>query len=50
MIDDLVAADPEGTTGIDDIARRWGFPNPRRFAAEFRATYGCSPTEAFGSG
>ena len=48
--DDLVAADPEGTTGIDDIARRWGFPNPRRFAAEFRATYGCSPTEAFGSG
>ncbi|MEV6304456.1 AraC family transcriptional regulator [Actinoplanes sp. NPDC051861] len=28
---------------VEAIARRWGFPNPGRFAAEYRRTYGESP-------
>lgn len=48
--DDLLAADPAGPAGVDDIARRWGFPSRRRFTAEYRATYGGSPEEALGAG
>lgn len=48
--DDLLAADPAGPAGVDEIARRWGFPSRRRFTAEYRATYGSSPEESLGAG
>ena len=31
---------------IADLARRWGFSHPSRFAAAFRAAFGTSPSEA----
>ncbi|MFF2213991.1 helix-turn-helix transcriptional regulator [Streptomyces antibioticus] len=40
---DLLAADPgEGAT-VTDIAARWGFHHPGRFAAVYRDCYGHSP-------
>lgn len=35
-------SEPEKIT-IDEIARRWGFSNPGKFAAEIRAIYGENP-------
>ncbi|MBN8912394.1 MAG: AraC family transcriptional regulator [Rhizobiales bacterium] len=40
---ELVQA-PE-TVSIADIAKRWGFPNPGRFAQICKASYGRSPSE-----
>ena len=34
--------EPPPTT-VDEIARRWGFSNPGKFAADIRATYGENP-------
>ena len=31
--------------GVASIASRWGFTNFGRFAAAYRARYGCSPSE-----
>jgi AraC-like DNA-binding protein len=42
---ELLAADPTRTT-VASIAARWGFPNPGRFAAAHRASYGGSPSDA----
>lgn len=36
--------DPDGGT-IGDIARRWGFENPSRFAAHYRAAHGVNPSQ-----
>lgn len=40
---DLVAASPNGGTTVTEIAARWGFYHPGRFAARYRDTYGRSP-------
>lgn len=37
-----LASEPASIT-IDEIARRWGFSNPGKFAADIRATYGENP-------
>ena len=39
---DLLSADPARVT-VTDIAYRWGFPSPSRFAAYYREVYGTSP-------
>jgi AraC-like DNA-binding protein len=36
-------SDPEGGS-VADIARRWGFEHPSRFAAHYRAQYGVNPS------
>ena len=40
---DLLAANPRTET-VTAIATRWGFPNPSRFAAAYRETYGHPPS------
>jgi AraC-like DNA-binding protein len=40
---DLQAADPSYET-ITSIAAAWGFPHPGRFAAQYRAVYGQTPS------
>jgi len=37
-------SDPTGGT-VADIARRWGFEHPSRFAAHYRAVYGVNPAQ-----
>jgi AraC-like DNA-binding protein len=41
---DLRAADG-ADTGVASIASRWGFTNFGRFAAAYRARYGCTPSQ-----
>jgi AraC-like DNA-binding protein len=41
---DLVAADPTTGPGVAEIAARWGFLHPGRFAATYRACYGVPPS------
>lgn len=41
--EDLRAGDPTRGDTVRDIARRWGFSSPSRFAARFRAAYGVNP-------
>jgi AraC-like DNA-binding protein len=40
---DLQAADPTTGATVAGIARRWGFPDPSRFTAAYRASYGQPP-------
>jgi AraC-like DNA-binding protein len=40
---DLQAADPTTGATVQQIAQRWGFSKPSRFAAAYRALYGHSP-------
>jgi AraC-like DNA-binding protein len=40
---DLEAADPTLGDTVQEIAHRWGFASPSRFAAQFRARYGVNP-------
>jgi AraC-like DNA-binding protein len=40
---DLRNGDRSRGDTVEAIARRWGFPNPGRFAAEYRKVYGESP-------
>ncbi|MGX1128224.1 AraC-like DNA-binding protein [Streptomyces glaucescens] len=42
---ELRAADPLGGTTVGDIAARWGFAHPGRFAALYRDAYGTSPSD-----
>jgi AraC-like DNA-binding protein len=42
---DLVDADLGGSDSVPTIAARWGFADPRRFAAAYRETYGGLPEE-----
>lgn len=40
---DLVMADPAHES-VTAVAYRWGFPNPSRFAIQYRQTYGVPPS------
>ncbi|RZU50716.1 AraC family transcriptional regulator [Krasilnikovia cinnamomea] len=42
--DELRAADPT-RTGVAAVAHRWGFAHLGRFAAYYRAAYGCPPSD-----
>lgn len=44
---DLHRADP-ATHTVTDIAMRWGFPHPGRFARYYRAAYGTNPSTTLG--
>mgnify|MGYP001765379225 CR=1 FL=1 len=43
---DLIAADPEGLTTVAEVAGRWGFAQPGRFAAHYREAFGILPSES----
>lgn len=36
----------QGESTVADIAARWGFSSPSRFASAYRRRYGCSPSQA----
>jgi AraC-like DNA-binding protein len=40
---DLLAADPTTGTTVTQVAARWGFFHPGRFARYYREIYGASP-------
>jgi AraC-like DNA-binding protein len=40
---DLLAADPTARVTVTEVAARWGFFHPGRFARYYREIYGCSP-------
>ncbi|MFF4957609.1 helix-turn-helix transcriptional regulator [Streptomyces sp. NPDC001222] len=40
---DLRSADPDGDVTVTEIAARWGFHHPGRFAALYREAYGRTP-------
>ncbi|MDQ3786658.1 MAG: helix-turn-helix transcriptional regulator [Actinomycetota bacterium] len=40
---DLLAADPTSRVTVTEVAARWGFFHPGRFAGYYREVYGCSP-------
>ncbi len=42
--EDLVAAD-QGLRSVSDVAYRWGFGHPGRFAADYRRRYGQLPSD-----
>ncbi|GGQ77047.1 AraC family transcriptional regulator [Couchioplanes azureus] len=42
---DLQAADPTTGATVSAIAARWGFANHSRFTAEYRTTYGITPSQ-----
>lgn len=42
---DLRQADPGAGITVSDIAARWGFTNPGRFATAYRQAYGCQPSQ-----
>ncbi|TXS52301.1 helix-turn-helix transcriptional regulator [Streptomyces sp. t39] len=46
---DLAAADRR-TTGVMDVAARWGFAHPGRFAAAYREVYGTTPSATLRKG
>jgi transcriptional regulator GlxA family with amidase domain len=46
--EDLLAAGPGATTATE-IATRWGFGHYGRFAAAYRARFGCAPGETLRS-
>ncbi|GAA2751261.1 hypothetical protein GCM10009869_14380 [Amnibacterium kyonggiense] len=41
---DLVRGDPTRGDSVREIALRWGFAHPGRFAAQYRAAYGRNPS------
>ena len=43
---ELRAADPGDGTTVAVVAARWGFGHPGRFAADYRARFGCSPSDS----
>ncbi|NEB04037.1 helix-turn-helix transcriptional regulator [Streptomyces sp. SID13726] len=48
--DELTATDPESGVTVTDIAARWGFYHPGRFATLYRRTYGRSPRRTLHDG
>jgi AraC-like DNA-binding protein len=42
---ELSAADPDGDLTVTEVAYRWGFSSPSRFAERYRVAFGCSPSE-----
>lgn len=47
---ELAAADPEAGATVTDIAARWGFSHPGRFATLYRRTYARSPRRTLQDG
>lgn len=43
---ELLAAQPHGEVTVTEVAYRWGFSSPSRFAERYRAAYGISPSES----
>lgn len=43
--EDLRAADPTDGSTVGSVALRWGFGHPGRFAADYRARFGRSPSD-----
>lgn len=43
--ENLGAGDPDDGRTVSGVAARWGFGNPGRFAASYRARFGCPPSE-----
>ena len=41
---------PPGTTGVTEVAHRWGFVHPGRFAQQYRAKYGVNPSNTLREG
>ena len=46
---ELLAADPARTT-VTEVACRWGFPSPSRFAAAYQQAYGIPPSRTLRGG
>ncbi|MEU8333562.1 AraC family transcriptional regulator [Micromonospora sp. NPDC048839] len=46
---DLLGADPTQGTTVAEIALRWGYPHTGRFAADYRAAHGQSPSDTLHS-
>jgi AraC-like DNA-binding protein len=42
---ELSAAAPDGKLTVTEVAYRWGFASPSRFAERYRATFGRAPSE-----
>lgn len=42
---ELADAAPDGDLTVTDVAYRWGFSSPSRFAERYRVAFGCSPRE-----
>ncbi|MBM2621242.1 helix-turn-helix transcriptional regulator [Actinoplanes sp. LDG1-06] len=42
---ELLAGDPHDGVTVQGVARRWGFVNLGRFAADYRTEYGVTPRE-----
>ncbi|MFJ4682983.1 helix-turn-helix transcriptional regulator [Streptomyces sp. NPDC091377] len=47
---DLVAADPDTGATVTEIAARWGFHHPGRFASLYRDAYRRAPHQSLGDG
>lgn len=47
---DLKQASPGDGLTVTAVAYRWGFPNPSRFAADYRRAYGVSPSRTLRQG
>lgn len=47
---DLGAADPAGGATVTEIAARWGFCHPGRFASLYRTTYRRAPHQTLNGG
>ena len=47
---DLKRASPDDGLTVTAVAYRWGFPNPSRFAADYRRAYGVSPSRTLRQG
>ncbi|MDR7274331.1 AraC family transcriptional regulator [Catenuloplanes atrovinosus] len=46
---ELRDADPGGGVTVREVARRWGFANPGRFAGQYRVLFGETPAETLRS-
>jgi AraC-like DNA-binding protein len=42
---ELLAASPDSDLTVTEVAYRWGFSSPSRFAERYRAEFGCLPSE-----
>jgi AraC-like DNA-binding protein len=42
---ELFTAGPDGELTVTEVAYRWGFSSPSRFAERYRIAFGCSPSE-----
>jgi AraC-like DNA-binding protein len=42
---ELFTSAPDGDLTVTEVAYRWGFASPSRFAERYRIAFGCSPSE-----